>query len=89
MDSSLDDSRLTFVRGLPGDEGLQRHGDWTMGFYALASVTARDAARTAADGLAPTVKTAPLSELLLPIIQAVDEQALKVDVHFGSEEQVR
>lgn len=91
IDDQLDADRLHFLSGLPDDASagaLQRHGDWTMGFYSFASVVARDAARAAADELGATTRAAPLSELILPIISAVDERALETDIHLGRDDQV-
>ncbi|XP_031343291.1 tyrosine--tRNA ligase, cytoplasmic-like [Photinus pyralis] len=74
---------LRFVRGT--DFQLSR--EYTLDAYKLSSLVSTEDARLGAEEVVAQVEHPLLSALLYPSLQALDEEHLKVDVHFGTVKQ--
>lgn len=79
----VDTSRLSFVKG----SSYQKSPDYIMDVYRLCSVTSEHDAKKAGAEVVKQSANAPLSGLLYPILQTLDEEHLGVDVQFGGVDQ--
>jgi tyrosyl-tRNA synthetase len=61
--------------------------EYTMDLFRLASVTTEHDAKKAGAEVVKQVSNAPLSGLIYPLMQALDEEYLKVDAQFGGVDQ--
>ncbi|EFW99383.1 tyrosyl-tRNA synthetase [Grosmannia clavigera kw1407] len=75
--------QLRFVRG----SSYQKSADYVMDVYRLCSVTSEHDAKKAGAEVVKQTSNAPLSGLLYPILQILDEEHLGVDVQFGGVDQ--
>ncbi|KAI1077578.1 tyrosyl-tRNA synthetase [Whalleya microplaca] len=75
--------KLTFVMG----NSYQRNADYVMDVYKLSSLVSEHDARKAGAEVVKQSSNAPLSGLLYPILQVLDEQYLDVDAQFGGLDQ--
>jgi tyrosyl-tRNA synthetase len=75
--------RLEFVLG----SSYELNADYTMDLLRLASITSEAAAKKAGAEVVKQTENAPLSGLIYPLMQALDEQYLDVDVQFGGVDQ--
>lgn len=74
-------NNLTMVQG----SSYQKTAEYVMDVYKLsASITEHDAKRAGAE-IVKQSDSAPLSGLLYPVLQVLDEQYLGVDAQFGGE----
>ncbi|KAK5297851.1 Tyrosine--tRNA ligase cytoplasmic [Exophiala xenobiotica] len=80
---SLD--KLEFVLG----SSYQLSADYTMDIFRLSSVVTEHDAKKAGTEVVKQVDNAPLSGLIYPLMQALDEEHLKVDAQFGGVDQQR
>jgi tyrosyl-tRNA synthetase len=71
--------KLTFVLG----SSYQKTPDYIMDVYKLCSLTSEHDAKKAGAEVVKQTDNAPLSGLLYPILQVLDEEHLKVDAQFG------
>lgn len=71
--------QLKFVLG----SSYQKGAEYIMDVYRLSSVVSEHDARRAGSETVKQSNNAPLSGLLYPILQILDEQYLDVDVQFG------
>lgn len=71
--------KLEFVLG----SSYQRNSDYVMDVYRLAALTTEHDARKAGAEIVKQSTNAPLSGLLYPILQVLDEEYLKVDAELG------
>lgn len=71
--------KLKFVEG----SSYQKSPDYIMDIYKLSSVTSEHDAKKAGAEIVKQTANAPLSGLLYPILQVLDEQYLDVDAQFG------
>ncbi|KAH8754128.1 hypothetical protein F5883DRAFT_187188 [Diaporthe sp. PMI_573] len=78
-----DIKRLKFVFG----SSYQKTPEYTMDLYKLCSVVSEHDAKKAGAEVVKQTANAPLSGLLYPILQVLDEQYLDVDVQFGGVDQ--
>lgn len=78
-----DVKKLKFVLG----SSYQRGPDYCMDLYKMASVVSEHDAKKAGAEVVKQTANAPLSGLLYPILQVLDEQYLGVDVQFGGVDQ--
>nr|KAK5436088.1 Tyrosine--tRNA ligase cytoplasmic [Exophiala xenobiotica] len=78
---SLD--KLEFVLG----SSYQLSADYTMDIFRLSSVVTEHDAKKAGAEVVKQVDNAPLSGLIYPLMQALDEEHLKVDAQFGGVDQ--
>ena len=76
---------LTFVVG----SSYQYSHEYNMDKYKLCAVTTEHDARKAGAEVVKQVTSPLLSGLLYPLLQALDEEYLKVDFQFGGVDQVR
>jgi len=76
---------LTFVVG----SSYQYSPEYNMDKYKLCAVTTEHDARKAGAEVVKQVTSPLLSGLLYPLLQALDEEYLKVDFQFGGVDQVR
>jgi len=65
----------------------QRTSDYCMDVYKLASVTSEHDSKKAGAEVVKQTDNAPLSGLLYPLLQALDEQYLDVDCQLGGVDQ--
>lgn len=79
----VDTSLLKFVKG----SSYQKSPDYIMDVYRLCSVTSEHDAKKAGAEVVKQSTNAPLSGLLYPILQILDEEHLGVDVQFGGVDQ--
>ncbi|ERS99225.1 tyrosine-tRNA ligase [Sporothrix schenckii ATCC 58251] len=79
----VDTSLLKFVKG----SSYQKSPDYIMDVYRLCSVTSEHDAKKAGAEIVKQSTNAPLSGLLYPILQILDEEHLGVDVQFGGVDQ--
>jgi tyrosyl-tRNA synthetase len=63
----------------------QKSSEYVMDVYKLASVISEHDAKRAGAEIVKQTENAPLSGLLYPILQVLDEQYLGVDAQFGGE----
>lgn len=75
--------QLKFVLG----SSYQKTPEYIMDVYKLSSLTTEHDVRRAGSEIVKQSKNAPLSGLLYPILQILDEQYLDVDVQFGGLDQ--
>lgn len=75
--------KLQFVLG----SSYELNADYTMDLLRLASITSESAAKKAGAEVVKQTENAPLSGLIYPLMQALDEQYLDVDVQFGGVDQ--
>jgi tyrosyl-tRNA synthetase len=75
--------RLEFVLG----SSYQRSEPYVMDVYKLCSLTSEHDAKKAGAEIVKQTSNAPLSGLLYPILQVLDEQCLDVDAQFGGVDQ--
>lgn len=78
-----DVKKLKFVLG----SSYQTKPDYTMDLFKLAAVTTEHDAKKAGAEVVKQTNDAPLSGLLYPLLQVLDEQYLDVDVQFGGVDQ--
>ena len=71
--------KLKFVEG----SSYQKSSEYVMDLYKLCSVTSEHDAKKAGAEVVKQTSNAPLSGLLYPILQVLDEQYLDVDAQFG------
>jgi tyrosyl-tRNA synthetase len=76
-------SKLKFVRGTT----FQTTPQYTLDMYRLSSKTSERNAKKAGAEVVKQVDNAPLSGLLYPLLQALDEEYLHVDAQFGGLDQ--
>ncbi|KAF2745271.1 tyrosine tRNA ligase [Sporormia fimetaria CBS 119925] len=75
--------KLKFVLG----SSYQKSADYAMDLYKLASVVSEHDAKKAGAEVVKQTENAPLSGLLYPLLQVLDEQYLDVDAQFGGVDQ--
>lgn len=75
--------KLRFVLG----SSYQKSAPFVMDVYKLASLTSEHDARRAGAEVVKQTSNAPLSGLLYPLLQALDEEYLGVDAQFGGTDQ--
>ncbi|KUI57621.1 Tyrosine--tRNA ligase, cytoplasmic [Cytospora mali] len=78
-----DVKKLKFVLG----SSYQKSPEYCMDVYKMASVVSEHDAKKAGAEVVKQTANAPLSGLLYPILQVLDEQYLDVDVQFGGVDQ--
>lgn len=78
-----DVKKLKFVLG----SSYQRNPEYCMDLYKMAAVVSEHDAKKAGAEVVKQTGNAPLSGLLYPILQVLDEQYLDVDVQFGGVDQ--
>jgi tyrosyl-tRNA synthetase len=71
--------KLKFVQG----SSYQKSPEYVMDVYKLSSVISEHDAKRAGAEIVKQSNNAPLSGLLYPILQTLDEQYLDVDAQFG------
>jgi tyrosyl-tRNA synthetase len=71
--------KLKFVVG----SSYQKSPEYIMDIYKLTSLTSEHDAKKAGAEIVKQTDNAPLSGLLYPILQVLDEQYLDVDAQFG------
>lgn len=71
--------KLEFVLG----SSYQKSAEYVMDVYRLSSVISEHDAKKAGAEIVKQSDNAPLSGLLYPILQVLDEEHLKVDAQFG------
>lgn len=71
--------KLKFVLG----SSYQKNADYVMDVYRMCSVISEHDAKRAGAEIVKQTDNAPLSGLLYPILQVLDEQYLDVDAQFG------
>ncbi|KAJ9642616.1 tyrosine-tRNA ligase [Exophiala oligosperma] len=75
--------KLEFVLG----SSYQLGSDYTMDIFRLSSVVSEHDAKRAGAEVVKQSANAPLSGLIYPLMQALDEEHLKVDAQFGGVDQ--
>lgn len=75
--------KLKFVLG----SSYQKSAEYVMDVYRLASVVSENDARRASAEIVKQSNNPPLSGLLYPVLQILDEEYLKVDCQFGGMDQ--
>lgn len=75
--------RLEFVMG----STYQTSSNYTMDLFKLSSVVTEHDAKKAGAEVVKQSENAPLSGLIYPLMQALDEQYLDVDAQFGGVDQ--
>lgn len=75
--------RLEFVLG----SSYQLTPKYTMDLFRLSSITTEHDAKKAGSEVVKQVSNAPLSGLIYPLMQALDEEFLDVDAQFGGVDQ--
>lgn len=78
-----DVAKLKFVLG----SSYQTSSAYTMDLFKLSAVTSEHDAKKAGAEVVKQSASAPLSGLLYPLLQVLDEQYLDVDVQFGGVDQ--
>lgn len=78
-----DVKKLKFVLG----SSYQRSPEYCMDLYKMAAVVSEHDAKKAGAEVVKQTSNAPLSGLLYPLLQVLDEQYLDVDVQFGGVDQ--
>jgi tyrosyl-tRNA synthetase len=71
--------KLQFVLG----SSFQKSSEYVMDVYKLCSVISEHDAKRAGAEVVKQTDNAPLSGLLYPVLQVLDEQYLDVDAQFG------
>lgn len=77
--------KVSFVRGT----GYQLHKDYTLNVYRLSTIVSVRDAQVAGEDAVRQVEHPLLASRLYPLLQALDEEQLKVDAHFGGEDQTK
>lgn len=77
--------KLKFVLG----SSYQKSPDYIMDIYKLCSLTSEHDAKRAGAEIVKQSSNAPLSGLLYPVLQILDEQYLDVDAQFGGTQKPR
>jgi tyrosyl-tRNA synthetase len=77
--------RLEFVTG----SSYQYKPDYNLDKYRLCAITSEHDAKKAGAEVVKQTESPPLSGLLYPLLQALDEEYLKCDIQFGGVDQVR
>jgi tyrosyl-tRNA synthetase len=75
--------KLQFVLG----SSYQKSPSYVMDVYRLCSLVSENAAKKAGAEVVKQTSNAPLSGLLYPILQVLDEQHLDCDIQFGGVDQ--
>ncbi|KAJ5650933.1 tyrosine tRNA ligase [Penicillium longicatenatum] len=75
--------KLTFVLG----SSYQKSPEYVMDVYRLSSLISESDAKKAGAEVVKQTDNAPLSGLLYPVLQVLDEEHLKVDCQFGGMDQ--
>lgn len=75
--------KLEFVLG----SSYQKSPEYVMDVYRLSTLVSEHDARKAGAEIVKQSENAPLSSLLYPILQVLDEEHLKVDVQLGGMDQ--
>jgi tyrosyl-tRNA synthetase len=75
--------KLRFVLG----SSYQKSADYAMDLYKMASVVSEHDAKKAGAEVVKQTENAPLSGLLYPLLQVLDEQYLDCDAQFGGVDQ--
>ncbi|EON98767.1 putative tyrosyl-trna synthetase protein [Phaeoacremonium minimum UCRPA7] len=75
--------KLEFIKG----SSYQKGPEYAMDVYKLCSVVSEHDAKKAGAEVVKQTGNAPLSGLLYPILQVLDEQHLDVDAQFGGNDQ--
>ena len=75
--------QLEFVMG----SDYQTSSNYTMDLFKLSSVVTEHDAKKAGAEVVKQMENAPLSGLIYPLMQALDEQYLDVDAQFGGVDQ--
>ncbi|CAG8118189.1 unnamed protein product [Penicillium salamii] len=75
----VDTSKLNFVLG----SSYQKSPEYVMDVYRMASMVSESAAKKAGAEVVKQTGNAPLSGLLYPILQVLDEQHLNADCQLG------
>lgn len=75
--------KLKFVLG----SSYQKNPEYIMDVYRMASLVSEHDAKKAGAEVVKQTSNAPLSGLLYPILQVLDEQHLDVDAQFGGMDQ--
>lgn len=75
--------KLKFVTG----SSYQYSAEYTRDVYRLASITSEHDCKKAGAEVVKQATSAPLSGLLYPLLQALDEEHLGVDIQFGGVDQ--
>ncbi|KAI9368153.1 hypothetical protein BJX61DRAFT_525256 [Aspergillus egyptiacus] len=75
--------KLEFILG----SSYQKNPDYVMDLYKLASITSEHDAKKAGAEVVKQTANAPLSGLLYPLLQVLDEEYLKVDAQLGGLDQ--
>jgi len=78
---STEMGNLSFVLG----SSYQKSAEYAMDVYKLCSLVSEHDAKKAGAEIVKQSDNAPLSGLLYPILQCLDEQYLDVDAQFGGE----
>ncbi|KAF2842633.1 tyrosyl-tRNA synthetase [Patellaria atrata CBS 101060] len=76
-------NNLKFILG----SSYQKSPEYIMDVYKLSSLVSEHDAKKAGAEIVKQSESAPLSGLLYPILQVLDEQHLDVDAHFGGLDQ--
>jgi tyrosyl-tRNA synthetase len=76
--------RLEFITG----SSYQYEPNYNRDKYRLCAITSEHDARKAGAEVVKQTQSPPLSGLLYPLLQALDEEYLDVDVQFGGVDQV-
>ncbi|KAK3938683.1 hypothetical protein QBC46DRAFT_161028 [Diplogelasinospora grovesii] len=76
-------AKLEFVLG----SSYQKSPDYVMDVYRMASLTSEHDAKKAGAEIVKQSSNSPLSGLLYPILQVLDEEHLKVDAQLGGVDQ--
>ncbi|KAJ5354058.1 hypothetical protein N7541_006622 [Penicillium brevicompactum] len=79
----VDTSKLNFVLG----SSYQKSPEYVMDVYRMASMVSESAAKKAGAEVVKQTGNAPLSGLLYPILQVLDEQHLNADCQLGGVDQ--
>lgn len=72
-------AKLEFVLG----SSYQRNSDYVMDVYRLAALTSEHDCRKAGAEIVKQSTNAPMSGLLYPVLQVLDEEYLNVDAELG------
>jgi tyrosyl-tRNA synthetase len=78
---ATESGNLTFVLG----SSYQKTAEYVMDVYKLSSLISEHDAKRAGAEIVKQSDNAPLSGLLYPILQCLDEEYLKCDAQFGGE----
>ncbi|KAL5600308.1 hypothetical protein FOVSG1_008120 [Fusarium oxysporum f. sp. vasinfectum] len=79
----VDTTKLRFVRG----SSFQQRDDYIMDFYKLSTLVSEKACKKAGTEVVKQTSEAPLSAVMYPVLQVLDEQYLDSDAQFGGVDQ--